>query len=154
MNSVFMNDDGVIVSPPVLDMTPGDVPPFFRSSLPINTPNEQQVLAFDIPMSGFPPNSDDLMIIDVGFRFTLYLVWQFSDGTIYTLAKDNWNVVFAADTYVPGRGVTHVRDESGVFADQNYEVTHMIVPKRTGPIANSLLRIVCTFPEQAHMNRV
>jgi hypothetical protein len=62
-----------------------------------------------------PPNGADLTDIDVVYRFRMYLVWRFPAHIIYTLATKDWWVVFRANTYVAGSGVTQIQNPDGII---------------------------------------
>src|SRR5262245_23044711 len=94
--------------------------------------------ADDSPKTLWPANSDKLQNIDVTYRIKLYVVWQFADNSIYTLASDNWKVVFQADTYRAGSGVTHILAASGVSAEA-FVLTNADVPAQAlkAPVFNN-----------------
>lgn len=67
--------------------------------------------------------------------FNLYLVWKFTDGSLYTLAKIPWYVGFWADTNMPGSGVSRIRITDGIQADE-FVRTHANPEKLNGPTSN------------------
>jgi hypothetical protein len=100
---------------PFLDRLAAPPPPDYDVAFVRNVVgNTETITANDSPSTGNPAGSNNLQNIDLRERFTLYLVWRFADNTIYTLATRDWNVVFRADTFVAGRGVTRVLAASAV----------------------------------------
>jgi hypothetical protein len=126
---------------PVLDSVPNPPNPFYPSP-PFSTAgsddNVLKMYADDSPNTDYPAaNSDKLQNIDVTYRFTLYVVWQFTDTSIYTLASDNWKVVFQAG--MQGDGTWKILVPNGVSAD-SYVLTNADVPAQgldiTKPVMN------------------
>jgi hypothetical protein len=134
LNTVLTGGDTL----PILDMFGADrpAPPDYRSTFTMNTADTQQITAEDNPSTGWPDASSELKDIDVRYKFTMYLVWRFADNTVYTLARDNWQVTFRADTWALGQGVTRILPVSGITVDANYTVTHVVVPVRNGRTFN------------------
>ncbi len=46
--------------------------------------------------------ANNIIWMDVTYDLRLNLVWHFPDGTIYTLGRVDWRVVFLADTPLGG----------------------------------------------------
>jgi hypothetical protein len=138
LNSVLTNGAKF----PVLDKVGDPPPPVYdvQFSTAGSTADTLKMEAADSPATGNPTNSDKLQNIDVTYRLTLYVVWRFADNSIYTLASDNWQVAFRADTNVPGSGVTNIRAASGVSAS-HFVLTNADVPALTAPIANNVVKI-------------
>jgi hypothetical protein len=125
---------------PILDNAPRPPNPFYPLdwSTAGSDANTLKMYADDSPSTLRPVNSDKLQNIDVTYRITLYVVWQFADNSIYTLASDNWKVVFQADTNVAGSGVTHILDASGVSSEA-FVLTNADVPAQAlkAPVFNT-----------------
>ena len=121
---------------PLLDIPQLGVPldPKYPSQRPVDNPDIQRITATDSPQI-FPPNPADLTDINVVERFRLYLVWRFDTEIIYTLASFDWYVVFRADTFVAGQGVTRVLYPIGVLTESTFAINHDN-PVVTAPIPN------------------
>jgi hypothetical protein len=125
---------------PILDKNAQNTAPPPDYDVDFNTlgsdANTLKMYADDSPNTGAPVNSARLTNIDVTFHIRLYVVWEFPDTSLYTLAYDNWNVVFQADTYAAGHGVTHILAASGVSADP-FVKTNADVPALKGTTFNN-----------------
>jgi len=55
--------------------------------------------------------------IDIELKFRMYLVWRFADGTRYTIATRDWNVVFRATGPGGGQGLNEIDTRSGVLSN-------------------------------------
>jgi hypothetical protein len=128
------------VSFPILDNAPNPPNPFYPQGFSTegSDANTLKMTADDSPDTFRPANSDKLQNIDVTDRIKLYVVWQFADSSIYTLASDNWAVIFEADTYRQGSGVVNILPASAVLADP-YVLTNADVPAQAlqAPVFNN-----------------
>lgn len=86
----------------------------------------------DSPRSGAPDPSVSVWLsnINVTFNFTIYLEWFYDDDSIYTVAQSQWKVVFKADTYEEGHGVTHIDASSKITADGASTRTNEDIPQQ------------------------
>ena len=79
--------------------------------------------------------------MDITFQARMYLVWQFDDGTLYTLAQADWQVVFQAATF-PFFGLQ--LSSNSVVSASPMVVRNADPGKIVGPDYNSLL-VLPTF---------
>jgi hypothetical protein len=125
---------------PILDNVPNPPNPFYPQGFNRDgsDANTLKMTANDSPDTFRPANSDKLQNIDVTDRIKLYVVWQFADSSIYTLASDNWAVIFEANRNVPTLGVADILPASGVLADPSW-LTNADVPAQAlqAPVFNN-----------------
>jgi hypothetical protein len=102
---------------PVLDRIGDPPPPDVDSDFDRGEAQGYQwITADDSPLSGgSPPVSGDLASIDLELDFRLYLVWRYAQGILYTLAYEDWSVVFLADQNGgQDKGVTRLLRPDGI----------------------------------------
>jgi hypothetical protein len=126
---------------PILDKD-GDTtvsPDYDNIRTPVWDANTQRITAEDSPDTLYPAGSADLTNIAIVFKIKLYLVWRFpgaNNSVIYTLGTRTWDVVFFADQYVQGQGVTRNGFPNGVVPAANFDRTDHSDPVVVGPPFN------------------
>jgi hypothetical protein len=96
------------VSFPLTDSGPEDYKhSIFYTIAGVNDGETAKLANIDNPSLEFAsiPHQDNLLKIDVSFDFSMYLVWRFDDGSIYTLSKGLWDVRFEATNDEQGIGL-------------------------------------------------
>jgi hypothetical protein len=127
-----------------LDKGGEPVSPAYNGEFTRDSNDTRQVLhAEDGPTSGVPGGgaSADLAQIDLQYNFSMYLVWRFNDGAMIGLAHQSWHCVLAANTNVPGKGVSVIVGGSGVFVDASPVKNQQLPPKMDGTLANYAFEI-------------
>jgi hypothetical protein len=99
------------------------------------TPTGVIIQGDDSPRLGGNKNNDKIAIIDFQNSYRVYLVAQFGDGSLYSVGYINWKANFWADTNVPTKGVSVIRDPKGVTADATWTVSNLD-PQTNPPTAN------------------
>jgi hypothetical protein len=125
---------------PYLDANPGPPPPAtpeydYQFNYTTNTTDRQVAADSDSPSSGWAANSDKGNIIDVRYKYTLYLVWKYPGGIYYPIANINWYVNFYANRNVPNIGVTNILLPRGITADA-YQRSNTVPQKMAPPTFN------------------
>jgi hypothetical protein len=92
----------------------------------------------DIPgLGGQPPAVFSLVDkLDVKYKFRIYLVVRYTDGSIYPIAYWDWNVNFFATTNIPNSGVGAIDPASKVATDGGWYRSNFDPGKTSGPIMN------------------
>lgn len=105
---------------------------------PGNTMNNATTInASDNPVVPFPPNVGFVQEIDILEEFAMFLVWQFNDGTQWTLATADWTVRFhAVRVGLPGGGVGLAVGPNASVTSQGFQRNHN-VPVLAPPVANA-----------------
>ena len=107
-NRDMQRSDGQLF--PILDSVPASLP-FYPSLKGPNNDVKVQLTYADTPyvveLQNFNNSTwaNQITNMDITYDFRLNLVWHFTDGTIYSLAKVAWDVVFRATT-LPIVGLT------------------------------------------------
>src|SRR5262249_7658822 len=78
-------------------ITGGPAAPLYPTTFNVNTSIRQQISNRDTPAFGGVGFTGIIKWLDIKFKATMYLVWQFSDNTIYTLAQADWQSLLLAD---------------------------------------------------------
>ncbi len=137
---------------PMVDSTSSDAPgtyfPFYHLGWSLNSGADGTSIykATDSPTTFYPDNpvgsgtpdnaaNKQTAMIDVLYRYKLYLVATYLDRSIYPVASIEWQVNFWADTNDPTKGVTNIRVKDGVTAKEF--VAGNAVPLTEGWTANS-----------------
>jgi|GEM_PF-2497044 len=93
---------------PILDyVDPGEggaIFPFYPSAQgAVFSDSRKTISSFDSPVVGSALLfAGKLSSMDYTFQARMYLTWYFPDGTIYSLARDDWQSVFKASTNAAG----------------------------------------------------
>src|SRR6185437_4143081 len=130
---------------PLLDYVnfPGNSSPFYPSPLPPDKSVAGQlgIRSFDTPYLTQGPFDESptgadfaglLSSMHMSVSFTLYSVWSFADGSIYTLASEDWQVTYSADLV---DGIFTPSNSPAVTVGQS-EITHDDPIIVSGPTAN------------------
>lgn len=60
--------------------------------------NRHRFYSVDTPAMSDDRWADIIGRMDMTFQARMYLMWQYADQALYTLAQDDWQVVFRGDT--------------------------------------------------------
>lgn len=120
---------------PILDYVEnvGVPAPFYPVVRDNTIPNHVKIVSKDTPAMIYSNFADVISSMDLTFQARLYTVWQFPDNTIYTLAREDWQVVFKASLV---NGVL-TPDPTAVVSAQPFVRTGQDPAKVVGPYYNN-----------------
>jgi hypothetical protein len=79
---------------PILDTVTGSTPPYYGPEWRQPAGDAGIWTAKDSPGTGFPPNSQNTLLVNVTYSFALYLVCRYTDGSIWPVANTTGSVKF------------------------------------------------------------
>lgn len=130
------------LSYPILDWVAGNnAQPFYPSDDVIAiSPDRHNFKAHDTPsffLSLAQLGVDEIVRFDLTFDAELYLVFRFDDGTVYTLARAYWQVIFKASMVNNALTI----DQNSIVSAEPYHLTHNNPMPFTGPTFNTSIQL-------------
>lgn len=110
---------------------PGDPP--FRNLRAVDSPG---LIIGDILFG------ESVTSIDALFSFKVYVVAEYDDKSIYTIAAYDWRANFYATTRVAGRGVTVIQADSMVTGDSGPRRSHLDPDITTGKTVSEAVSVI------------
>jgi hypothetical protein len=105
-NDTYQFNPDFTSSLPLSDSVAGGPPaPLYPTTFNVNTSTRQQITSRDTPAFGGTRFTGIIKWMDIKFKASMYLVWKYSDDTIYTLAQADWQSLLLADQPA-GMGLT------------------------------------------------
>ncbi len=99
--------------------------------------NRKMIGAVDAPALGSDTFAGLFSSMDATFQARMYLVWKYDDGTIYSLARADWQAVFQAATSIFGLQLT----TNSVVSKSPMVVSNADPGKVVGPVYNSFMNL-------------
>jgi hypothetical protein len=126
---------------PILDKMGGTTAPDYDADFgtTVFTSDTIRIAASDSPELIGPDGRADLTNIAVVLKFKMYVLWRFQPGAnsiLYTLGTRTWHIVFHADEYKVGQGVTRNLFPNGVVPTGNLDRRDHSNPIVVGPSYN------------------
>jgi hypothetical protein len=119
---------------PLLDVNPGANHPdydYVDFSILQNDGTTYAIQAGDAPATGNPTGSGFGTGLDLKFTFTMWLFWRYSNtvggvatSVYYPMAKDNWQVVFQANSSTGSPPIDQIQVLHGITSPNPYTPTN------------------------------
>ena len=102
---------------PITDVSAGATSPEYTSIPAPPDPNTYEITGEDAPKTGSPASAASGTVVDLLYKFQLFLVWKYSDGSYYPLAYTYWQANFLASSVNGAAPITFINIKHGVTSD-------------------------------------